>query len=50
MEKLKEILDQMDVPEMRKSDLGWLKRNLGIRNSGHPLFNQAMELIKELAK
>ena len=47
MSELKEILDSMDVPEFRKSDFGWLGRNLGIRNNSHPQFNRAIELIKE---
>lgn len=49
-QELKLILNKMNVPEGRKSDLGWLGRNLAIRNSNHPDFNRAMELIKELSK
>jgi len=48
--ELSPILDSMDIPETRKEDLGWLNRNLGIRNSNHPEYEKAMSLIKELRK
>ena len=50
LENLQNILETMDVPEMRKTDIRWLSRNLGIRNSNHPNFQDAMNLIKELLK
>ena len=46
--QLEEILQKMDVPIFRIGDLHWLSRNLGIRNAEHPLFDKAMQLIKEL--
>lgn len=50
MERLKEILDTMDVPELRKDgsiqSIAWLNRNLAFRNSEHPDFKEAMNLIK----
>jgi hypothetical protein len=48
--ELKSILEGMDVPAGRKTDLGWLSRNLAFRNVGHKDFNRAMELIRELLK
>jgi hypothetical protein len=42
------LLMNMDVPEMRRNDLGWLTRNLAIRNSDHPAFELAESLIKSL--
>jgi hypothetical protein len=45
-EALNKILDTMDIPENRKNDLNWLRRNLGVRNSSHPDFNKAVVLIK----
>lgn len=45
---LKLILDKMDVPEQRKTDFGWLNRNLGVRNKEHPDFERAMQIIKSL--
>ena len=36
----------MDIPPVRISDLGWLMRNLAIRNQDHPDFAEAMSLIK----
>jgi hypothetical protein len=47
MSSIREILDTMDVPELRKKDFRWLKRNLAIRNKNHPKFKEVMELIKE---
>jgi len=48
MKELEEILKTMDIPTARLKDTRWLQRNLGIRNSDHPDFKQAMELIKSL--
>lgn len=48
-DELMTMLIDMDIPAKRTSDIGWLKRNLGIRNSEHPNFNRAIELLtKEL--
>jgi hypothetical protein len=50
--RLMEILDDMDIPEFRKSnvnggpDLLWLSRNMFIRNSEHKNFLEAIELIR----
>ena len=44
---LAEILNTMDVPEQRKSDRGWLLRNLAVRNAGHPHFAAAIKLLKK---
>jgi hypothetical protein len=38
----------MDVPEQRKTDWGWLNRNLDVRNKEHPDFERAMQIIKSL--
>lgn len=46
MTKLKEILDTMDIPEQRKTDMAWLWRNIGVRNSGHPFLEEARVHIK----
>jgi len=43
--ELASILTDMDVPSMRMNDMRWLSRNLGVRNSKHPDFKRAMELI-----
>jgi hypothetical protein len=47
MNELKELLKDMDIPQMRleKMDLHWMQRNLAIRNSAHPNFEKAMKLI-----
>lgn len=47
-DKLKDLTKQMNVPENRTGDVRWLSRNLEIKNSNHPLFEEAMGLIKEL--
>lgn len=51
--QLKKILNTMDVPLWKKQvdnqhNLFWLIRNLGIRNSDHKDFNEAIEIIKSL--
>jgi hypothetical protein len=46
--KLAELLKKLDVPKQRAEDLGWLSRNLGIRNGNKPGYARAMKLIEEL--
>lgn len=48
-EELKILLDRLDVPEGRKTDYGWLSRNLLIRNKGEDA-DRALKLVKELLK
>jgi hypothetical protein len=50
-ERLRFLLGRMIVPEFRKTilDLGWLNRNLFVKNRDHPDFAEAMEIIKSLA-
>ena len=38
----------MDVPEIRKGDMRWLGRNLGVQNANHPQYNEAMDLLRQL--
>lgn len=48
------MLDQMEVPQMRKeltdTNLRWLMRNIGSRNSEHPMVQPARDLIKWLLR
>jgi len=44
-DRLQAILDTMDVPPVRKTDYGWLKRNFAVRNGSHPDFKEAFRLI-----
>lgn len=44
-----DIIQGMDVPEYRKEDVGWLLRNLGIRNSKHPNFQIAIDELKKIS-
>jgi hypothetical protein len=49
-DRLREILDQMDIPSGRKdltqaANVAWLGRNMAIRNSAHPLFPEALMLL-----
>lgn len=50
-----EMIADMDLPEQKKtahcrSDLMWLTRNMGIRNSGHPNFDAAMTCLKSILR
>lgn len=47
-QRLEQILLTMEVPPMRRADLGWLMRNLAIRNSEHPDFKEAKSLIRKI--
>ena len=50
IERLHDILNTMDVPHNRRLDYNWLARNLGVRNSSHPLYNDAIALIKQILR
>ena len=50
-----EILNEMDVPEIRKNlnelaNLRWLQRNLLIRNGNHPKAVEVVEVIAKMAR
>ena len=53
-ERLKQILDTMDIPEARKSlsvhNLKWLTRNIDVRNKDHADIKEAWTLILALLK
>jgi hypothetical protein len=46
--ELKNLLKNMDIPEFRRTDISWLKRNLPFNNSEHPDFDRAWELLQEM--
>lgn len=53
--KLREVLDEMDVPmfrreQMHPANLAWLNRNLAINNGDHPRLREALELVSNLIK
>jgi len=53
--QLREILDEMDIPEFRKylhrfANLRWLSRNMGIRNQNHPKGLQAIKIVRKLMR
>lgn len=48
--ELQDALNGMDIPQMRKRDIGWLNRNISINNSNHPNFLKATWLIKQIMK
>jgi len=50
LDRLRELTNDMDVPEYRKDSPRWLARNLGIRNKEHPNYSKAKELISYLIK
>jgi hypothetical protein len=47
-DQLQDILATMDVPEIRKGDMRWLGRNLGVQNANHPQYSEAMDLLRQL--
>lgn len=51
-EKLQIILSDMSVPVKRRFPLniGWLNRNLAIRNKEHPRLDEALSLLKDITK
>ena len=49
IDALREIVETMDVPQMRKQlrpeDIAWLRRNIAINNADHPDLAKALKLI-----
>lgn len=45
---LQKILDTMKVDKIKRGNIRWLYNNLGDKNSDHPKFDDAMEIIKKL--
>lgn len=48
-ERLNILLEMLDIPERRKTDFGWLLRNLKIRNQSK-VADEALQLIREIMK
>ena len=52
--RLLQILETMDVPERRKplnrANIGWLLRNLRVRNAEHPEIDEALTIMRALRK
>jgi len=52
--RLLQILETMDVPERRKllnrANIGWLLRNLRVRNAEHPEIDEALTITRALRK
>ena len=53
--QLREILEEMDIPEFRKhihrfANLRWLSRNMLIRNTNHPKGLQAIIIVMKLMR
>lgn len=46
--ELHTLLQEMDVPPDRFSDINWLSRNLGIRNQYHANFARANQLVRNI--
>lgn len=52
MNELIQLLRRMDVPPARidPPDIRWLSRNLPLRNSEHPDFPKAWEIVRREVK
>lgn len=51
LERLSRILRKMNLPQHRKnrmtsSNLKWLAKNLSVKNSDHPDYQEALDIIK----
>lgn len=49
-QKLAKLTSRMDVPSFRTGSVVWLDKNLAARNSDHPKYKEARELIDELLR
>ena len=49
-----QILDTMDVPDRRKllnrANIGWLQRNIRVRNADHPDLDELLTILRRLRK
>ena len=50
LDKMKELVEHMDVPSIYHDRIPWLSKHLAERNSGHKDFAEAKRLIDELMK
>jgi hypothetical protein len=50
LDTLEDLIRDMDVPEFRRRKVPWLSRNLAVRNSDHPNFPAAMEIVEDLMR
>ena len=49
-ERLRAVLETMEVPEGRLSDHAWMLRNLRVHNGGHPNVEEALRLLRDAMK
>jgi hypothetical protein len=38
----------MDIPERRRTDVAWLRRNIAINNDGHPMLETALRILANM--
>jgi len=50
LDELEKIVKKMDVPDFRCRKVAWLSKNLSVKNANHPKYDEAMALVKSLAK
>lgn len=50
LKRLEELTNKMNIPSFRKTSIPWLDRNMATRNSDHPNFQEAREIVDELKK
>lgn len=50
LKQLVKLVSPMNIPVFRRESPYWLSKNLGIYNSEHKNYNQAMDVIKHLLK
>jgi len=48
--RLTQLIAKMDVPSYRTENYSWLVHNLAERNSEHPNFKEAMDLLLEILR
>jgi hypothetical protein len=50
LSELQPILESMQVPTLRRTDVPWLVRNLQIENAQHPRLAEAMDLVRRIVR
>lgn len=50
LKDLEKITKTMNVPDYRRTSVTWLSKNMGIKNSDHPKYKEAVAIMCELNK
>ena len=50
LDRIEQITKDMEVPVYKRQDVKWLLKNVSVRNSRHPQYNDLVVLLKDVAQ